>query len=162
MPKGIRTMKTLAGAAAALALLLSLAGCRFWTDLANALKPIPQPDTTQPQAKKAKPDAPPQRPWISVMLLDANLPGLVTVESSNVRRAPSGLVEAWALLRNLTNQALQLEARVQFFNQRREPVEGPTAWTRLYLPPHGRQAYRGRSSGAPGIALYYIEVRAGR
>ncbi|MFA4987589.1 MAG: hypothetical protein WC712_13485 [Candidatus Brocadiia bacterium] len=86
----------------------------------------------------------------------------LAVESTNSERTATGTLRAWALLRNRTDYDINLECRVQFFNVDEEPLEGPTAWKRLYLPPNGVATYSESSVGTEAIHYYYIEIREAR
>ena len=88
--------------------------------------------------------------------------GKIAVENCNARRTPTGTVEAFAVLRNRTDYDLQVEGRVQFFDRDKAPVEGPTAWQRVYLPSNGVATYRECSTNINDVAFYYIEIREGR
>jgi hypothetical protein len=88
--------------------------------------------------------------------------GKIAVESTNSRRTPTGTLEAWARLRNRTDHDLQLECRIQFFDQQKGPLEGPTPWKRLYLPANSVSTYKESSYHVQGIGYYYIEIREGR
>ena len=146
-----------------LAGLLLAGGCQFFKDLKNQMYPPPEPATVALPPQAASGDQPPEEdPWVTTMILDESLLRRVTVESTQARRTPSGHLEVWAMLRNQTNQAVQVEGRVQFFDRKRAPVEGPTAWKRIFLPPHGLQAYYGYSTGTKGAQLYYVEIREAR
>ncbi|MFH0965037.1 MAG: hypothetical protein V2A58_13640 [Planctomycetota bacterium] len=86
----------------------------------------------------------------------------VAVEATNSRRTPTGTLEVWAELRNRTDYPLQVEARVQFFDADRSPVEGPSAWQRVFLPPRAVETYREFSTNVYDVNYYYIEIREGR
>ncbi len=86
----------------------------------------------------------------------------IAVESTNARRSPTGTVEVWAVLRNRTDYPLQIEGRVQFFDRDQAPVEGPTAWQRVYLPANSVATYKEFSTKVMEIGYYYIEIREGR
>lgn len=88
--------------------------------------------------------------------------GKIAVESTNSRRTPTGTLEAWAMLRNRTDHALQLQCRVQFFDKKQAPLEGPTSWKRIYLPANSVATYKESSISVKNIGYYYIEVREGR
>jgi len=93
---------------------------------------------------------------------DEDRRGKIAVESTNSRRTPTGTLEVWAVLRNRTDYSLQIEGRTQFFDRDRVPVEGPTAWQRVFLPPKSVATYREFSTKVREIGYYYIEVREGR
>lgn len=88
--------------------------------------------------------------------------GKIAVESNNARRTPTGTLEVWAVLRNRTDYALQVEGRTQFFDSSEAPVEGPTAWQRVHLPPNSVGNYKEYSTAIEGISYYYVEIREGR
>jgi len=85
----------------------------------------------------------------------------ISVEGTGSRRTPTNTVEAWTILGNRSDYPLQVEARVQFFDASRAPVEGPTAWQRLMLGPNATVPYRETSTGVQDIAYFYIEIREG-
>lgn len=88
--------------------------------------------------------------------------GKIAVESTGTRRSQTGTIEAWALLRNRTDYMLQVEGRVQFFDAAKAPVEGPTAWQRVILPPNSVSTFKEFSTNVMDIGYYYIEIREGR
>ncbi len=85
--------------------------------------------------------------------------GKLAVEATDSERSGSGTLEVWATIRNRTDYPLQIEARVQFFDEAEAPMEGPSAWKRIHLPPNGTGIYRERSLGVERIAHYYVEVQ---
>jgi uncharacterized protein YcfL len=98
----------------------------------------------------------------TVALIDDGLDMKVKAQTTNAKRSPTGTVEAWAVLKNLTNEQIMVEGRVWFFDQDEQPVEGPTAWKRLFIPPNSMATYRELSTKVMEIGYYYIEVREGR
>ena len=88
--------------------------------------------------------------------------GKVAVERTDAKRTDTGAVQAWALLRNRTDYPLQIEGRVQFFDESQAPIEGPSAWQRVFLPPNSVATYRENSTKTAGVKYYYIEIREGR
>lgn len=87
--------------------------------------------------------------------------GKIAVESQGARRTATGTLEVWAALRNRTDYPLQIEGRVQFFDRDKVPVEGPTAWQRVQLPPNSVATYKENSTKVD-VAYYYTEIREGR
>jgi len=75
--------------------------------------------------------------------------------------ADGGLSGVFIVFRNRTQTTLQVECRVQFFGVNHEPVEGPSAWQRVILPPLGVGNYKETSLGTTNHAFYYVEVREG-
>lgn len=90
-----------------------------------------------------------------------NKKGKIAVESQGGRPTASGTLEVWATFRNRTNYPLQIEGRVQFFDLDKVPIEGPSAWQRIQLPPNSVAAYKEKSTRTD-VAYYYIEIREGR
>ena len=101
-----------------------------------------------------------------VVILDDSLQGRrggkIAIESHGARRTPSGTVEAFAVIRNRTDYPLQIEARVQFFDMDKVPVEGPTAWQRVYLEANSVNSYREASTRVHDVAHFLVEIREGR
>jgi hypothetical protein len=87
--------------------------------------------------------------------------GKIAVERHGAARMDSGALQTYATFRNRTDYPQQLECRVQFFGSQEEPVEGPSAWQRIVIPPLGVGTYR-ENSMANNVAYYYVEVREGR
>lgn len=87
--------------------------------------------------------------------------GKIAVERHGAARMTSGALQTHATFRNRTDFTQQLECRVQFFGSQEEPVEGPSAWQRIILPPLGVGTYQ-ESSMVNHAAYYYVEVREGR
>ena len=87
--------------------------------------------------------------------------GKIAVESSGAKRNETGTLKVWAVLRNRTDYDLQIEARVQFFDEYKVPVEGPSSWQRMVLPANSVSAYKENSLGMNELKYYYIEVREG-
>jgi|GEM_PF-460560 hypothetical protein len=87
--------------------------------------------------------------------------GKIAVESVGVKRSPTNTLEVYAMLRNRTQYPLQVQARCQFFDSVRAPVEGPTAWQRIMLPPGSVAPYK-EFSVRTDASYYYVEIREGR
>jgi len=87
--------------------------------------------------------------------------GKIAVENVGVKRSPTNNLEVYAVLRNRTDYPLQVQGRVQFFDEVQAPVEGPTAWQRIYLPPNSVAAYK-EFSTRQDASYYYVEIREGR
>lgn len=86
----------------------------------------------------------------------------IAVEATNSTRSETGTLQVWATLRNRTDYPLQIEGRTHFFGPGQEPVEGPTAWQRVYLDANSVAHYKEFSTKIKGIEYYYIEIREGR
>jgi hypothetical protein len=86
----------------------------------------------------------------------------ITVQATNARRTPTGTVEVWATLRNRTDYPLTIDGRTQFFSRDDSPLEGPSAWQRVHLPPQSVATYKELSTNVTEVGYYYIEIREGR
>ena len=86
----------------------------------------------------------------------------IAVEGTNARRSPTGTVEVWATFRNRIDYPLTIECRSHFFDRQEAPVEGPTAWQRVYLPQQSIGTYKEFSTNVMDVGYYYIEVREAR
>lgn len=87
--------------------------------------------------------------------------GKLAVENAGSRRSQTGTVEAWAMLRNRTNFQQVVEGRVTFFDQSKGPLEGPTEWQRIFLPPNSIGTYKEFSTSVSEVGYFYIEIREG-
>jgi len=100
--------------------------------------------------------------WNNVSILDRSIANKIFVEATNTRRSQTGTLEAWAIFRNRTDYPLQLEARASFYDANQAPLEGPSAWQRIFLPPNGTAHFTNLFSTTISIGYYNIEVREGR
>lgn len=102
----------------------------------------------------------------TVVILDKALQdrraGKIAIENSGARRTATGTLEVYAVIRNRTDHPQQIEARTQFFDDVKAPIEGPTMWQRVYLDPQAVAAYREMSTRVQGISHYYVEIREAR
>ncbi len=90
-----------------------------------------------------------------------NYTGRIAVENQGGRRSSTGTLEVYVVLRNRTTEPIQIEARSTFFDAQRLPIDGPTAWRRLYLPQNSFATYKELSTRVQA-SNYLIEVREGR
>jgi hypothetical protein len=97
----------------------------------------------------------------NVALTDGSLQGKIAVEGSDWHRTDTGNAEVWVQLRNRTDYYMQVEARVQFYDDSRAPIGAPSAWQRIGLSPNAIDTYREMST-SPDVVYYFIEVREGR
>lgn len=102
----------------------------------------------------------------TVVILDKALQdrrsGKLAIERSGARRTETGTLEVFAVIRNRTDHALQIEGRTQFLDDLGVPVEAPSQWKRLYLDPQSVNGYREFSTRVNGVAHYYVEIREGQ
>ncbi|MES2886119.1 MAG: hypothetical protein V4709_15035 [Pseudomonadota bacterium] len=101
----------------------------------------------------------------TVAILDKSLQndrsGKLAIEASGARRTATNTLEVYATIRNRTDFPLVIEGRVQFFDSQKVPVEGPSAWQKVFLDPNGITAYKGLSTQID-VAHYYVELREAR
>ncbi len=105
--------------------------------------------------------------WNTVNFLDTSMQqggaSKVAVEDTNADLTNTGTIRAYALVRNRSTYPLQLEGRTHFFDREKRPLESPTAWQRMFLPPNGIASYESLSTSRVGeVGYYYIEMREGR
>lgn len=97
----------------------------------------------------------------NVELLDASIANKVEVQRSAASRTATDTVEVVAMFRNRTSYPLNVECRTTFYGKNEIPVDGPSAWQRVFLEPNGLASYR-ESSTKLDVAYYHVEVREGR
>jgi hypothetical protein len=127
------------------ALLLPVAGCVRY-NVREGSRPATEVVTPGTQARLD-----------NVAMLTEGLERRVAVQRSDARRTPTNTLEVWCTLRNRTNHPQKVELRTQFFSCERTPLEGPGAWTPIYLEPDAIETYRTFSTGV-NADHYYIEL----
>lgn len=85
----------------------------------------------------------------------------IAIEREGLAMTPTGKPLVWVMMRNQTDHPLQLEGRVTWFDSNEMPVDGPTGWKRLMLPPNALATFK-ESSVVAGSAYYQVDVREGR
>lgn len=100
-------------------------------------------------------------PLNAVNVTDSRISNKVLVQSTNAKRLEGGQVQVLARMVNCTDYALQVEGRTHFLDETQAPVERPTAWSRVYLPPHTIGTYQTTSTRRGQVDTYYIELREG-
>ncbi len=146
-------MKKAIIAIAVLSLLITIGGCREYDVKEGSYAPVRVRDQNL-QGTQIR--------WNNVSILDSSIQNKVFVEATNSRRTPTNTLEVWALFRNRTDYPLQLQCRASFYDATQAPVEGPTAWQRVMLPPNGTGHYKNVFSTIVDVGYYNIEVREGR
>jgi hypothetical protein len=135
----------------ALAFGCLLAGCQFHE---GALVGQRVDDPTAPNAMIH---------YDQVVILDKYLQsdkqGRIAVESQGARRNPTGTVRVVAQLRNRTEDELRVRARVSFFDAGYAPIDQPSAWQLLVMPPNSIAKYEENSLDAAQVAHYLIEIK---
>lgn len=99
--------------------------------------------------------------WNNVSILDASIAGKIFVEGTGTSRTATNTLAVWSVFRNRTDYPLQLEVRTTFYDHGQAPLEGPTAWQRLILPPNSAMHYKEYSTRVD-VGYYHIEAREGR
>ena len=84
----------------------------------------------------------------------------IVIEKEGVGATDTGLAEVWVVVRNLTNQPLNLEGRTTWFDIDEIPVESPSNWQRFFVPPHSTETYR--DTAVYSRAMHYqVDIRVG-
>ena len=84
----------------------------------------------------------------------------VSVQRSGIKPSDTGLPEVWVMLKNHSSSAVQLEGRVQFFDQDKSPSENMSAWQRVYVPANSTVVYKEFAIKRTS-SYYQIEFREG-
>jgi len=100
-------------------------------------------------------------PLNAVNITDRRITNKVLVQATNAKRLEDGQVQVYTRMVNCTDYALQVEGRTHFLDETQAPVEQPTAWQRVYLPPHTIGTYQTTSTKQQAVDTYYIELREG-
>lgn len=82
----------------------------------------------------------------------------LAVEGAGQNMTATNSREVWVNLRNLTDYPQNIEARVTWYDVNERPVDGPTSWTRIFLPQNAGEIYRSQSISLQADA-FYVEVR---
>lgn len=85
----------------------------------------------------------------------------IYIERSGIRPTETNTKEVWATIRNETDYPLQIEGRVTWFDQYQYPLEGPSSWKRVFLPPNTAAAYKEFSTRVD-VRFYMIDLREAR
>ena len=100
-------------------------------------------------------------PLNAVNVTDPAITNKILVQSTNAKRLPAGQVQAYTRMVNCTDFALQVEGRTHFLDEAQAQAEPPTAWQRVYLPPHTIGTYQATSTRTDAVDTFYIELREG-
>lgn len=85
----------------------------------------------------------------------------IAFERVGIRPTATGTKEVWAMIRNETDHDIPLEGRVTWFDSYEGPIEGPSAWVKLYLNANSVNTFRSLSTH-PDALYYMIDIREGR
>ena len=82
----------------------------------------------------------------------------LAVEGAGQSVTATGNREVWVTLRNLTDYPQNVESRVTWYDLSERPVDGPTGWTRIFIPANGAETFTSPSV-QPAADSFYVEVR---
>lgn len=82
----------------------------------------------------------------------------LAVEGSGSAPTAAGGREVWVSLRNLTDFPQNVETRVTWYDAAERPVDGPSAWDRLFLTANGGETFSSFSV-KPSAVSFYVEIR---
>lgn len=85
----------------------------------------------------------------------------VSVQKQGIKASPTGTAEAWVMLKNHTEQNINIQGRVQYFDQSQAPSEAVSAWQRVFIPANGSGVYKELAINQDST-YYQIEFREGR
>ena len=117
------------------------------------------PSGAVPAACGTAPAAP--QNGVQSYLTDASLRGRICVSRSGLRPTPTGTVEGWAEVRNLTDHHVAVEMRMDFVDMRGEPVGWASGWSRLTLGPGTIMTYNEHSTDTTATGAI-LEIREAR
>jgi len=93
-------------------------------------------------------------------LLGAKHKGKIEIDRTHITTAGNNLPQVIVVIRNRTDHPLQVEGRTSWFDPAGIPVDGPSAWQRVFLPPNSVNTYR-ETSISNQATQYYVEIREG-
>ena len=84
----------------------------------------------------------------------------IVIEKEGLGITDTGLAEVWVVVRNLTDQPLNLEGRTTWFDVDEAPIESRAGWRRFFVPPHSTETYR--DTAVYSSAMHYqVDIRVG-
>jgi uncharacterized protein YcfL len=84
----------------------------------------------------------------------------IVIEKEGIGATDTGLPEVWMVVRNLTDQPLNLEGRTTWFDVDKIPIDLRTSWHRFFVPPHSTETYRDTAVYS-GAMHYQVDIRVG-
>ncbi|MBT3551532.1 MAG: hypothetical protein HOO19_18135 [Rhodospirillaceae bacterium] len=138
----------------------------------TVVEPNPVCDFTKVQEARDNPSSGPvlvslvpgahtDMPLNTVNITDVAVTNKILLQATNAQRTETGNVRVWARMVNCTDFALQLEGRTHFLNAGQAPVEGVTAWKRVFMSPRSIGTFTDLSIAAKDVETYLIEIREG-
>lgn len=98
----------------------------------------------------------------SVSILDESISKKLSVNQTGSARTETGTLQVWAIFVNRTDYPQSIEARVQFFDVQKVPINKASSWRRMHLSPTASETYKETSLQREKVAYYHIEVREAR
>jgi len=86
--------------------------------------------------------------------------GKIEIDRTHVTTTGNGLPQVIVVIRNRSDHPLQVEGRTTWFDPAGIPVDGPSAWQRIFLPPNSVNSYQ-ENSISNRATQYYVEIREG-
>jgi len=115
----------------------------------------------QPAEGAAAPEAmaPPMVPQQlnTVAMLDPGLSNKLEVTVADAHRTDAGTYRVHAVFKNRTSREIDIQVRTQFFDEMRHPLQPPTRWEVLHVPPRAIETVT-QSSSTQAAANFYVEV----
>lgn len=84
----------------------------------------------------------------------------IVIEKEGVGATDTGLPEVWVVVRNLTDQPLNLEGRTTWFDIDEVPIDTRSGWHRFFVPPHSTETYRDTAVFSRATH-YQVDIRVG-
>ena len=85
----------------------------------------------------------------------------IAIEGETLSVTDTDLLKIRMILRNQTDHALALEGRTTWYDGDEFPVDGPTAWKRLMIPPKTSMTYV-ETSIDERSTYYHVDIREAR
>lgn len=142
-----------------MACVLPLAGCR------HVFSNSAEPPESRAGEESGKPDPRDKTPreqseMDRLLFLERGARSGLEVIYKTARRNSIGLLTVNVILRNRSDDQIQIEGRVRFYDQYRVPSDGPLPWSKLVLPPHTTGLWEGTSTRVEEASYYTVEFRA--
>lgn len=139
------------------ALALIVAGCATTGEAGSS-----EEETVEVEVESMSTEAvyiPPQVPHQlnSVAMLSDSLVKDLLVTRHSYSRNPSNTFQVNVTLKNVTDDALHLLVRTQYFDSDRMSQEGPGEWAHVFIPAQGIETYSTNSISTK-LDFYYVEV----
>jgi uncharacterized protein YcfL len=84
----------------------------------------------------------------------------ITISAASARRLSTGTMQVNIHFKNNTERPMAIQCRSTFFDEQKIPIEGPTAWQRVFLSAKSLGKYTENSTRTEA-AYFHVEVRGG-